>query len=750
MNLLSFIQTADPTKVRVDERQRAEDEPKLMDTTVGRVVPLLPIAPARAESELDASVDKLFDEGGSGNLVEQGDSAGGGHVVGSPLVSEAAETVVEDVAPLQPKRQRKRKTFVSDTSGPSHPPKKLREDHETSIGLSVAGTSMSALQRLLAGAVLNPEVGIAALPTLPFIISSVSVTPERESEDQTDSMAGANLRTINAPPRFVISSNSSHHSGANIAEAEVDSFARPSIPLMTVATTVTSIVDPATTFKEKFVGSSVFGGDSSGGGADHTIGGFSDLTSSDFIIGGIRTVISPDTDLQKFFASIRGIDHDQLFMEFNVGAACQMSLSAEVRMRAEYNIRERRRLNSVVEEKNSLLKARDAEIESLKAQLLVKEAEVAEAIRLCAEASKFEAIEKSLQSEVRVLKDYNTTLEKEKSELDVKVADLVASVKVSEQEAVDLDAMVTFVKSQNDNLVDQVHELETYSVGLQEKFAAYENCMGKLEEFQDEQIRVMNDKFEKLYVDFVEIELHLEEKFYPHLLTTIAGRRWLLTYGVKRVIVKSAGITHGQEGRVLKNIAAFNPSAESDYISALQELQDVNFSLLAELKSNKDASTETLMNILHLDEPLTERLGLDESQPHVDQLLVPIHHSPDRSVIGANSLLFSLDVSRNQVQKIRDNIANHRSALLDAFVSLIEPLSSVALEGMEGTFSTAPETITALSVTFASTSFIPPISTNDYDVHADGQEGTGADGQAGAGADVKPFPDVEDAELDIS
>ncbi|GKE12954.1 hypothetical protein Tco_1416505, partial [Tanacetum coccineum] len=189
MDLISFIQTADPTKVRVGERQRTKDEPKLLDTTVEHVVPLLPIAPARAESELDASVDGLFDEGGSGNLAEQGDSASGGHVVGIPLVSEAAETVVEDVAPLQPKRQRKRKMIVSDAGGPSHPPKKLREDHGTSTRPSVAGKSMSALQRLLAGVVLNPEVRIASLPTLPFITSSVSVTLERESKDQTDSMA---------------------------------------------------------------------------------------------------------------------------------------------------------------------------------------------------------------------------------------------------------------------------------------------------------------------------------------------------------------------------------------------------------------------------------------------------------------------------------------------------------------------------------------------------------------------------------
>ncbi|GJW51817.1 hypothetical protein Tco_0093168, partial [Tanacetum coccineum] len=289
MDLFSFIRTANPTKVRVDKRQCAEGEPKLLDTTVGHVVPLLPVARARASSELEACVDKLFDEEGSGGQMEQGDSASGGHGVGIPKVSETAEIVAEDAAPVQPKRQRKRKTIVSNAVGPSHPRKKLKEDHEALTRPSVAGKSMSELQRLLARAVLNPKVGIAAIPTLPFITSFVSVTPERESEDQTDSMVGANLRTITAPPRFVISLDSSHHSGANIAEAEVDSFARPSILLMTVATIVTSTVDPATTVKEKFVEYSIFGGDSSGGGADHTVGGFSDLTGSHFIVGGIRT-----------------------------------------------------------------------------------------------------------------------------------------------------------------------------------------------------------------------------------------------------------------------------------------------------------------------------------------------------------------------------------------------------------------------------------------------------------------------------
>ncbi|GJV31561.1 hypothetical protein Tco_1391961 [Tanacetum coccineum] len=280
----------------------------------------------------------------------------------------------------------------------------------------------------------------------------------------------------------------------------------------------------------------------------------------------------------KFFASIRGMEHDELFTEFNVGAARQISLSAEVRMHAEFNIREKRRLSAFVEEKNSLLKARDEE--------------------------------------------------GEKSELDVKVADLAATVKVREQEVADLDDVVTSVKVHNDNLSDQVHTLEVSSDGLQEKVTAYENFIGQLEKFQDDRMREINENFDKMDTDLVELALHLEERFYPHLLTTISGRRWLLTHGLELAIAKclnsteylsslgaaigkavekgmqeglSSGITHGAAGRVLTVVAAYNLSAKADYLSALQQ-----------------------------------------------------------------------------------NIANNRSALRDVFVSFSEPLSAAALEGTGG------------------------------------------------------------------
>ncbi|GKB72785.1 hypothetical protein Tco_0934197 [Tanacetum coccineum] len=716
MDLFAFIRTADPTKVRIGERQRGEDEPKLLDTTVGRTVPLNLVAPARAESELDASVDKLFDEEGSGNQEEQNYSAGGDQGAGIQFVSEAVE--------------------------------KLRDDHGVPGGPFVGGKSRPAIQHLLAGAVLNVEVRGEIIPTLPFVTSSVSTTPEREEGDHIDSLARANLHTIGAPQRFVISSDSSYHSGTHVAETKFDSLIKSSAPALITATTVTATAGAATVVKETVTKPSLFAiASSSVGGTEPTPGGFSDLTGSDLLVGDIRTVVDPDSDLQKVYVPRWNVTngsllddsrHDQLFAEFNVGAARQMTLGAEVRMRAEYNIKEKRRLKSVTEERDILLKARDKEIESLKAQLLVKETEAVEAIRLLAEAGKFEFAEKSLHDEVRVLKDHNTSLEKERSELDVRVADLVATVKVMEQEAADSDAMVTSVNLQNDSLADQVRELETSSAILREKVAVYESCMSQLEKFQDEHMSIVHDKFNKLDADFVETCLRLEEKLYPHLLTTIAGRRWLLTHGVKLAVFKclnspeylsalgaaiskaiekgmqdglAAGITHGREGRVLTDVSAFNPSAESAFSSALQGVQNVNFSLFTELMSNKDASVETVMNLLRLDEALAERLGLNELQPHVNQLMVPVHHSPNKTVIGAIALSLSLDVSQGWVQRIRENIADNRSTLRDVFVSFSKPLSVVALE------STGV-------------------------VHADGQKGIDAD--------VNPFPNVEDAELNVS
>nr|GEY54011.1 hypothetical protein [Tanacetum cinerariifolium] len=236
MDIFAFIHTPDPTNVRVVERERNEAELRLLDTTVGRTVPLLPVALDRANSELEAS---------------------------------AANTVVEDAAPMQARRQRKIKSMVVDASGVSYPPKKMSEDHGTLSGSFVGGKSRSALQRLLAGAMLNAEVEVMTIPSLPFVIASVLYF----------------FRLL-------------HHSGTKVAEAEVDSLIRSSVPIMTTVSTTTSTADPTLATKKKFVEPSPFGaGSSSASRTDPITCVFLDLIGSDFLVGVIRTVINPDTDL---------------------------------------------------------------------------------------------------------------------------------------------------------------------------------------------------------------------------------------------------------------------------------------------------------------------------------------------------------------------------------------------------------------------------------------------------------------------
>nr|GEV27384.1 hypothetical protein [Tanacetum cinerariifolium] len=461
MDLLAFIRTADPTKVSVAERQHAENKPRLLESIVGRVVPLLPISPAHASSELEASVNKIFDEGASKD----------GQGADIQPVAVTTDTIVEDVAPMQPRRQRKRKTDVVDDVGPSHPPKK-----------------------------------------------------------------------------YVISSDSSHHSGANITEAEVDSIVRSSASAIVTVTTVTAVIDADATAARAPVAPSLFGvSSSSTGRTDSVPGGFSNVSGSDFLIGGIRTVVDPDSDLQKVY---------------------------------------KRKLRAVVDEPAELLKAKDGEIESLKAQLLLKE-------------------RKPRRLSVFGLRSLN-----------LKLGSNLFGV-------ADLDAQVTAVKLQNDNLVGQIS-----SVGLEEKVDAYEDFVGQLEKFQDEK---------------------LEEG--PRL------------------------------ARLLRRVC------RKDYLR-----KNVNFPLIAELKSNKDASVDTIMNLLRLDDVLAERLGLTESQPHVNQLMVPIHQSSNQRVVGAFALSLSLEVSHSRVKKIRENIAKHVSDLCGVFVPLSEPLSSAALDGMEGGVGVDDET----------------------------------------------------------
>ncbi|GKA07761.1 putative reverse transcriptase domain-containing protein, partial [Tanacetum coccineum] len=115
----------------------------------------------------------------------------------------------------------------------------------------------------------------------------------------------------------------------------------------------------------------------------------------------------------------------------------------------------------------------------------------------------------------------------------------------------------------------------------------------------------------------------------------------------------------------------------------------------------------------------------------------------DQVVLGETSLLFSLSVTHSRVKRIRENVVEHRSALIDVWVPLVDPLSAKSLIGEASTsdsMSAAVVTTTALSTTFASASYVPPITIEDYEiVGTDGLE----DAQGNDQGNVASFPTVK-------
>ncbi|GJX92471.1 hypothetical protein Tco_0345797 [Tanacetum coccineum] len=667
-----------------------------------RTVTLLPTSVVRPSGELSASIEREFvGDASVGDGGDQGVASVGGQDNVEPIVPITDNVETEIPGPKRTKK--KRVTRGSErTPAASHPPKRLRADYGTTGGSATGGKSPSVLNRLLQDSRLMVEQGVPALPTLPFITSSVTASPLEEGGDHTDSVTGPSLRTVGPSARFVVLSDSSHHSGAKSADPEVDSLVRSVAPVMTTATTVTAFVSSVAATaptaidagKNKDVPApSVFAGSSSSDRTDRTLSLFTGRSGSEFAAGSIRAGENADVNLQEvyvpewsviggfelndgrscanmidhftppaFFKTVRGMEHEQLFAEFNVSAARNLSLSSEVRMRAEYNILEKRRWKSLAEEKDNLLQVKDKEIEDLRSQLLQAKVESMEVARLHTRVSSLEAIEGSLRGEVASAKEHNGLLEQECGSLKLKVTSLESIIAEKDRELSDLGASSSSLRSQNQSLVNQVNELETSSTDLRGKLEMYEGSMKQLEEFQDNLMKPLEARLAEIDADFTRCCMHFQENFHPHLLNAIAGRRWLLTHGMKLLMAKS-----------------YNPSAEADFNSVVHDLRGLDFSLLQELFAKKDASTWDVMDLLRLDDAVAEVLGMTDLQPDAGQLMVPVHHKQDKVVIGSQALFVALETYHRRVQKMERNLVERLPLLRYVFVSIDHPVSTEAL-----------------------------------------------------------------------
>ncbi|GKA55562.1 hypothetical protein Tco_0754634 [Tanacetum coccineum] len=689
MDLNAFIRTAGPRKVRVVERARTENENPIVTVAKHRTVTLLPTSVPHPSGELSASIEREFvEDAGGSDGGDQEVASVGGHGNVEPIVP-TTDNIIAETEASRPKRSKKKRVTHGSESTPiaSHPPKRLRADYGKTGGSAAGGKSPSVLNRLLQDSRLMVEHGVLALPTLPFITSSVTASPLEEGGDHTDSVTSPSLRTVGPSARFIVLSDSSHHSGAKSANHEVDSFVRTVTPVMTAATTVmafvsnanTTTVTPVDVGKDKDVPTpSVFVGSSSSDKTDRTLSLFTRRSSSDFVAGSIHAGRDADVDLQEIYIPEWSVTKG---FKLNDGRSCA----------------------NMIDHFTPPAFFKTAKDESI------------EVAQLRTRVSSLEAIEDSIRGEVVSAKEHNGLLEQERSALKLKVTGLESIIAEKDRELSDLGTSSSSLRSQNQSLVNQVHELETSSAGLCEKLETYEGSMKQLEKFQDNLMKPLEARLAEIDADFTRCCMHFQENFHPHLLNAIAGWRWLLTHGMKILMAKclnstkymedlgnafgraiekgmqeglAAGIEHGQAGRYLSDLEAYNPSVEADFNSDVRDLRGLDFPLLRELFAKKDASTWDVMDLLRLDDAVAKVLGMTDLQPDVGQLMVPVHHK--------------------QVKKMERNLTERLPFLKDVFVSIDHPLSAEPLTILPETSTEPP--VTTLITTAFSTVVIRPDS----------------------------------------
>nr|GEW98095.1 hypothetical protein [Tanacetum cinerariifolium] len=323
---------ADPTNVKVGEHEHAEEEARLLDSIVGRVVPLLP------------------------------------------------------------------------------------GEYETSGEVATSGKSSFVLKELLASSMLNVKAGVAAVATLPMVTSSVSTTPEHESGAPADSVTGLNL-----PVPLV------HLKGLNLPV--------PLVHLEDDSIISSAVIPPVTSL----VYASLFHDSNS----TETVK--ADVTGPFYSARQYLSMSSQELDaetMHQVFVPQRNVLNDSLLDDYDVSQEFVDHLAPPALMRTEHCLSKRKMLESEYEKQADLLKAKDEEIENLKAQLLLKETEAAEAAHLRAQVSADEAREKIYTNKIDALKQRNVCFENEKESLSGKVVELQSLVSTKDLELEDLNVAV--------------------------------------------------------------------------------------------------------------------------------------------------------------------------------------------------------------------------------------------------------------------------------------------------------------------
>ncbi|GKA35812.1 hypothetical protein Tco_0722303 [Tanacetum coccineum] len=493
MDLFAFIQHADPTKVRIREREVREGEVPLLELTRGHVIPLARVndqGGADVQGAGDDDVNQGNDDDAAANHAEQS-----GPVVQIKGIDIEVDAETQALVADKPKKVMKRKTTDGD-SGSGLPSKRLSAN---ATDEEVSSLSMSIVS--------DPAVLTTAIATTVVACTSASLP-----------------RGGHEPARASIFADST---STGMVGPNVEGPSQPADTDPTTDNLYVSLDMGFETLHQTYV-------------PKWDVLNESALDESNVCHSLVDQLAPP-----VFFSQLRAMKYDQLLTEFNVGVARQTCLGAEVRMRLEHVLRGKKRLEGKCGMQTNLLKEKDAESVDLKARLSLREAKATEAIRLRGQIENVEAAEAARAGELENLKERNVALEGRVTTLksaaiakDSEVAKLTQELSNLQLSCDDLSIKASTLECEKDKLVDHVSKLEATCFGLRDEVARYKLFKEQVEAVQDEQVKALSDHVGSIDSDLMDMALHIDEDFYPRYLTTIARRRWILGRGLKLVVIK--------------------------------------------------------------------------------------------------------------------------------------------------------------------------------------------------------------------
>ncbi|GKB12308.1 hypothetical protein Tco_0846231 [Tanacetum coccineum] len=300
------------------------------------------------------------------------------------------------------------------------------------------------------------------------------------------------------------------------------------------------------------------------------------------------------------------MDYDQLFEEFNVGAARQICLESEVRSRTEHELELREKLRAKYDAQGVLLKEKDVEIARLKSLVEEKETESAEVSRLRDQVSVLTAEKSFLSAEVSALKSAASQKETDISLLDSRATYLKSALDDSQAACTEARNLISTLSSERDGLASEVSTLHSAFCDFKEKMEAQQEAQAQLAMVKC-----------------------LKSPEYQGILGHALGRA--VDFGMQEGL--AAGHEHLVAGTSLSVITAYNPeTAEANYLDAVRALEEADFPLVHLLKSKKDSGMDEVLDCFLLDGPLADLPEAAHLQPCIEQLSVPIYHADVKAV----------------------------------------------------------------------------------------------------------------------